>query len=83
MEEQSRVGRPEEMVTLVRALLAGERVSHRGCSYAGKSGHHQSVAPGPGEIWPYEIVDVARGESAPVGWLSCERKRRPWKRVAT
>src|SRR5262245_7476108 len=28
MEEKSRVGRLEEMVTLVRALLAGERVTH-------------------------------------------------------
>ena len=33
MEEKSRVGRLEEVVTLVRALLAGERVTHRGRYY--------------------------------------------------
>src|SRR4029077_15564822 len=30
MEERSRVGRLEEVVTIARALLAGERVTHRG-----------------------------------------------------
>ena len=30
MEEKSRVGRLEELVAIMRALLAGERVTHRG-----------------------------------------------------
>src|SRR5438477_336388 len=30
IEERSRVGRLEEVVTITRALLAGERVTHRG-----------------------------------------------------
>src|SRR5262249_35839431 len=33
MEEKSRVGRLEEVVAIVRALLAGERVTHRGRYY--------------------------------------------------
>src|SRR5262245_60248308 len=59
MEERSRVGRLEEMVALVRALLAGERVTHHGRYYTLEGA---TISPLPRvavEIWLGGTVDAS------------------------
>src|SRR5262245_5406765 len=51
MEEKSRVGRLEDVVTLVRALLAGERVTHRGRYYTLDGATISPLPRVPVEIW--------------------------------
>src|SRR5215470_16755459 len=72
MEERSRVGRLEEVVTLTRALLAGERVSHRG-RYCVLDGATISPLPRvPVEIWVGGTVPAAAERAARLGdaWLT-------------
>lgn len=71
MEERSRVGRLEEVVTLTRALLSGERVSHRG--YYMLEGATISPLPRvPVEIWVGGTVPAAAKRAGRLGdaWLS-------------
>src|SRR5499433_4275282 len=51
IEERSRVGRLEEVVTLTRALLAGERVTQRGRHYMLEGATISPVPRVPIEIW--------------------------------
>src|SRR5262244_197573 len=51
MEERSRIGRFEETLAVVRALLAGERISHRGRYYTLENASISPVPRVPIEIW--------------------------------
>jgi len=51
MEERSRVGRLEEVATVVRALLAGERVTHHGRYYTLENATISPLPRVPVEIW--------------------------------
>ena len=51
MEERSRVVRLEEVVTLARALLSGERVTHRGRYYTLENATISPLPRVPVEIW--------------------------------
>ncbi|MBV9579973.1 MAG: LLM class flavin-dependent oxidoreductase [Chloroflexi bacterium] len=66
MEERSRVGRLEETVTVVRALLAGERVTHHGRYYTLEGATISPLPRVPVEIWLGGTVP-ASAERA--GWL--------------
>jgi alkanesulfonate monooxygenase SsuD/methylene tetrahydromethanopterin reductase-like flavin-dependent oxidoreductase (luciferase family) len=72
LEEQSRVGRLEEMVTLVRALLAGERVSHRGRYYTLEAATISPLPRVPVEIWLGGTVPAAAERAGRLGdaWLT-------------
>ncbi len=72
MEEQSRVGRLEEAVTVVRALLSGERVTHRGRYYT-LDGATISPRPRvPVEIWIGGTVPASAERAGRLGdaWLT-------------
>jgi alkanesulfonate monooxygenase SsuD/methylene tetrahydromethanopterin reductase-like flavin-dependent oxidoreductase (luciferase family) len=72
MEEKSRVGRLEETVAVTRALLAGERVTHRG-RYHTVDGATISPRPRvPVEIWLGGTVPAAAERAARLGdaWLT-------------
>jgi alkanesulfonate monooxygenase SsuD/methylene tetrahydromethanopterin reductase-like flavin-dependent oxidoreductase (luciferase family) len=66
MEERSRVGRLEEVVTVVKALLSGERVTHAGRYYALEGATISPLPRVPVEIWLGGTVP-ASAERA--GWL--------------
>jgi alkanesulfonate monooxygenase SsuD/methylene tetrahydromethanopterin reductase-like flavin-dependent oxidoreductase (luciferase family) len=72
MEERSRVGRLEEVVTLTRALLAGERVSHRGRYYTLEGATISPLPRVPVEIWVGGTVPAAAERAARLGdaWLT-------------
>jgi alkanesulfonate monooxygenase SsuD/methylene tetrahydromethanopterin reductase-like flavin-dependent oxidoreductase (luciferase family) len=72
MEERSRVGRLEEVVTLTRALLSGERVTHRGRYYTLEAA---TISPLPRvrvEIWLGGTVPASAERAGRVGdaWLT-------------
>jgi alkanesulfonate monooxygenase SsuD/methylene tetrahydromethanopterin reductase-like flavin-dependent oxidoreductase (luciferase family) len=72
LEEQSRVGRLEEMVTVVRALLAGERITHRGRYYALEGATISPLPRVPVEIWLGGRVPAAAERAGQMGdaWLT-------------
>jgi alkanesulfonate monooxygenase SsuD/methylene tetrahydromethanopterin reductase-like flavin-dependent oxidoreductase (luciferase family) len=78
MEERSRVGRLEETVTIVRALLAGERVTHHG-RYFTLDGVTISPLPRvPVEIWVGGTVPAAAERAGRLGdaWLTGQNATR-------
>lgn len=72
MDERSRVGRLEEVVTLTRALLSGERVSHRGRYYTLEGATISPLPRVPVEIWVGGTVSAAAERAARLGdaWLT-------------
>jgi alkanesulfonate monooxygenase SsuD/methylene tetrahydromethanopterin reductase-like flavin-dependent oxidoreductase (luciferase family) len=72
MEERSRVGRLEEMVTVTRALLAGERVTHRGRYYTLDGAAISPLPRIPVEIWLGGTVPAAAERAGRLGdaWLT-------------
>jgi alkanesulfonate monooxygenase SsuD/methylene tetrahydromethanopterin reductase-like flavin-dependent oxidoreductase (luciferase family) len=72
MEERSRVGRLEEMVTVVRALLAGERVTHRGLHHTLQDATISPLPRVPVEIWLGGTVAAAAERAGRLGdaWLT-------------
>lgn len=72
MDERSRVGRLEEVVTLTRALLSGERVSHRGRYYTLEGATISPLPRVPVEIWVGGTVPAAAERAARLGdaWLT-------------
>jgi alkanesulfonate monooxygenase SsuD/methylene tetrahydromethanopterin reductase-like flavin-dependent oxidoreductase (luciferase family) len=72
MEERSRVGRLEEMVMVVRALLSGERVTHRGRYYTVAGATISPLPRVPVEIWVGGTVPAAAERAGRLGdaWLT-------------
>ncbi len=72
MEERSRVGRFEETLSIVRALLAGERVSHRGRYYTFDAASISPLPRVPVEIWLGGTVTAAAERAGRLGaaWLT-------------
>jgi alkanesulfonate monooxygenase SsuD/methylene tetrahydromethanopterin reductase-like flavin-dependent oxidoreductase (luciferase family) len=72
MEERSRVGRLEEVVAVVRALLAGERVTHRGRHYTLDAATISPLPRVPVEIWLGGTVPAAAERAGRLGdaWLT-------------
>jgi alkanesulfonate monooxygenase SsuD/methylene tetrahydromethanopterin reductase-like flavin-dependent oxidoreductase (luciferase family) len=72
MEERSKVGRLEEMVPLVRALLAGERVTHRGRHFTLDGATISPLPRVPVEIWLGGTVDASAERAGRLGdaWLT-------------
>jgi len=72
MEERSRVGRLEEVVTLTRALLSGEHVFHRGRYYTLEGATISPLPRVPVEIWVGGTVPAAAERAARLGdaWLT-------------
>jgi alkanesulfonate monooxygenase SsuD/methylene tetrahydromethanopterin reductase-like flavin-dependent oxidoreductase (luciferase family) len=72
MEERSRVGRLEEVVVLARALLAGERVTHRGRYYTLEDATISPLPRVPVEIWLGGTVPAAAERAGRLGdaWLT-------------
>ena len=72
MEERSRVGRLEEVVTITRALLAGERVTHRGRYHALEGATISPLPRVPVEIWLGGTVAASAERAARLGdaWLT-------------
>jgi alkanesulfonate monooxygenase SsuD/methylene tetrahydromethanopterin reductase-like flavin-dependent oxidoreductase (luciferase family) len=72
MEERSRVGRLEEMVTVTRALLSGERVTHRGRHYTLDAATISPLPRVPVEIWLGGTVPASAERAGRLGdaWLT-------------
>jgi alkanesulfonate monooxygenase SsuD/methylene tetrahydromethanopterin reductase-like flavin-dependent oxidoreductase (luciferase family) len=72
MEERSRVGRLIETVTVVRALLSGERVTHRGRHYALDGATISPLPRVPVAIWLGGTVSesAVRAGQLGDGWLT-------------
>jgi alkanesulfonate monooxygenase SsuD/methylene tetrahydromethanopterin reductase-like flavin-dependent oxidoreductase (luciferase family) len=72
MEERSRVGRIEEVVTVVRALLSGQRVTHRGLYYTLEGATISPLPRVPVEIWLGGTVPAAAERAGQLGdaWLT-------------
>lgn len=72
MEEKSRVGRLEEVATITRALLAGERVTHRGRYFALDGATISPLPRVPVEIWLGGTVDASAERAGRLGdaWLT-------------
>ena len=72
LEEGSRVGRLEETVPLVRALLAGERVNHRGRYYTLENATISPLPRVPVEIWIGGTVPASAERAGRLGdaWLT-------------
>jgi alkanesulfonate monooxygenase SsuD/methylene tetrahydromethanopterin reductase-like flavin-dependent oxidoreductase (luciferase family) len=72
MEERSRVGRLEEAVTVVRALLSGERVTHRGRYYTLDGATISPLPRVPVEIWIGGTVPASAERAGRLGdaWLT-------------
>jgi alkanesulfonate monooxygenase SsuD/methylene tetrahydromethanopterin reductase-like flavin-dependent oxidoreductase (luciferase family) len=72
MEESSRVGRFEEVVTISRALLAGESVTHRGRYYALDGATISPLPRVPVEIWLGGTVPASAERAGRLGdaWLT-------------
>jgi alkanesulfonate monooxygenase SsuD/methylene tetrahydromethanopterin reductase-like flavin-dependent oxidoreductase (luciferase family) len=72
MEEKSRVGRLEEVVTVTRALLAGERVTRRGRYFTLEGATISPLPRVPVEIWLGGTVAASAERAARLGdaWLT-------------
>ncbi|HXA98847.1 MAG TPA: LLM class flavin-dependent oxidoreductase [Candidatus Dormibacteraeota bacterium] len=72
MEERSRVGRLEEVVAIARALLAGERVTHRGRFYSLEAATISPLPRVPVEIWLGGTVAASAERAGRMGdaWLT-------------
>jgi alkanesulfonate monooxygenase SsuD/methylene tetrahydromethanopterin reductase-like flavin-dependent oxidoreductase (luciferase family) len=72
MEERSRVGRLEEVVTVVKALLSGERVTHAGRYYALEGATISPLPRVPVEIWLGGTVPASAERAGRLGdaWLT-------------
>jgi alkanesulfonate monooxygenase SsuD/methylene tetrahydromethanopterin reductase-like flavin-dependent oxidoreductase (luciferase family) len=72
MEEKSRVGRLDEVVTIARALLAGERVTHRGRYYTLEGATISPLPRVPVEIWLGGTVAASAERAGRLGaaWLT-------------
>jgi len=72
MEERSRVGRLEEVVTITRALLSGEGVTHRGRYYTLESATISPLPRVPVEIWLGGTVPASVERAGRLGdaWLT-------------
>ena len=72
MEERSRVSRLEEVVTLARALLSGERVTHRGRHYTLEGATISPLPRVPVEIWLGGTVPASAERAGRLGdaWLT-------------
>jgi alkanesulfonate monooxygenase SsuD/methylene tetrahydromethanopterin reductase-like flavin-dependent oxidoreductase (luciferase family) len=72
MEERSRVGRLEETVTIVRALLAGERVTHHGRNFTLDGVTISPLPRVPVEIWLGGTVPASAERAGRLGdaWLT-------------
>jgi alkanesulfonate monooxygenase SsuD/methylene tetrahydromethanopterin reductase-like flavin-dependent oxidoreductase (luciferase family) len=72
MEERSRVGRLEEVVTVTRALLAGARVTHHGRYYTLEGATISPLPRVPIEIWLGGTVPAAAERAGQLGdaWLT-------------
>src|SRR6266487_1738791 len=72
MEERSRVGRLEEGVTVARALLSGERVTHRGRYYTLEGATISPLPRVPVEIWLGGTVPASAERAGRLGdaWLT-------------
>src|SRR5215472_17898149 len=72
MEERSRVGRLEEVLGVTRALLAGERVTHRGRYYTLEGATISPLPRVPVEIWLGGTVAAAAERAGQLGdaWLT-------------
>src|SRR5262244_2533502 len=72
IEERSRVGRLEEVVTLTRALLSGERVSHHGRHYTLDGATISPLPRVPVESWIGGTVPAAAERAGRLGdaWLT-------------
>jgi alkanesulfonate monooxygenase SsuD/methylene tetrahydromethanopterin reductase-like flavin-dependent oxidoreductase (luciferase family) len=72
MEERSRVGRLEETVTVTRALLSGERVTHRGRHYTLEGATISPLPRVPVEIWLGGTVAASAERAGRLGdaWLT-------------
>lgn len=72
MEERSRVGRLEEVVAIARALLAGERVTHRGRFYSLAGATISPLPRVPVEIWLGGTVAASAERAGRMGdaWLT-------------
>src|SRR6266702_4001191 len=72
MEERSRVGRLEEVVTVARALLSGERVTHRGRHYTLEGATISPLPRVPVEIWLGGTVPASAERAGRLGdaWLT-------------
>ena len=72
MEEKSRVGRLEEVVTITRALLSGERVTHRGRYFTLENATISPLPRVPVEIWIGGTVAASAERAGRLGdaWLT-------------
>jgi alkanesulfonate monooxygenase SsuD/methylene tetrahydromethanopterin reductase-like flavin-dependent oxidoreductase (luciferase family) len=72
MQERSRVGRFEETLAVVRALLAGERVTHRGRHYTLENASISPLPRVPVEIWLGGTVSASAERAGRSGdaWLT-------------
>jgi len=72
MEERSRVGRFEETLAVLRALVAGERVSHRGRYYTLENASISPLPRVPIEIWLGGTVSASAERAGRLGdaWLT-------------
>jgi alkanesulfonate monooxygenase SsuD/methylene tetrahydromethanopterin reductase-like flavin-dependent oxidoreductase (luciferase family) len=79
MEERSRVGRLEEVVEVTRALLAGERVTHRGRYHAFEAATISPLPRVPVEIWLGGTVDASAERAGRLGdaWLTGQNASEP------
>ena len=72
IEENSRVGRLEEVVSVVRALLSGEHVTHRGRYYTLEGATISPLPRVPVEIWLGGTVPASAERAGQLGdaWLT-------------
>ena len=72
MEERSRVGRLDEVVEVTRALLSGERVTHRGRYYTLEGATISPLPRVPVEIWLGGTVPASAERAGRLGdaWLT-------------
>lgn len=78
MHERSRVGRLEEVATVVRALLAGERVTHHGRYYTLEGATISPLPRVPVEIWLGGTVPASAERAGRLGdaWLTGQNATR-------
>src|SRR2546427_8741176 len=75
MEERSRVGRLDEVVEVTRALLSGERVTHRGRYYTLEGATISPLPRVPVEIWLGGTVPASAERAGRLGdaWLTGQK----------
>src|SRR5262249_33121512 len=78
MEQRSRVGRLEEIVTIVRALLAGERGTHHGRNFTLEGATISPLPRVPVEIWLGGTVPASAQRAGRLGdaWLTGQNATR-------